>query len=781
MDYKKKYIKYKNKYLNLKGGLHQNDVKFIEDIKKIIEKVSIINYINSKNLDDTKRRLIFNILLYSGFIFKKETIKDGFSHERYELIENDGFFNFYNNDILCILKNHFENPQYIIEILLTYSRNYYDNFPEIFNYNSSFTTNTFTEKYLLPNDINELFCLIITIIQNSSDNVEYFDLLINTKQICQKIEEFSQTIDLDMNFETFIEKFNENLLNKVLVPEELSNKSSHKEYIKLKKNKFNNDNKYNSLDKLCKINFKLSKGCNNFILFNIPKLDKFDNELMNYMNLKMKDAKITVKYKLNDINDFVIIANNNDIEITINNLIDKMPNIFYIINLSISHRIILDYIYNESFINIEDNNIKMFWGILNENNKLKLRNGLIRGLKKDEFELFSSYFKGIKSKCEKDNFEKAKSCIYFPILTDHNGLLAKFNNGDKIINILSLNISEYQEKNHSTSSVPLDGAVINYFSRIKDILYLLVKVLKKEDIEFCVLQELLKNSPEQKSSLTEKIKDKIFEFIKSYLILYNYNIINAFPYYNYIIYKQNYKISEDNIIKNKDFTSIFINNICICSLKFPRSISKMFDNIRLLLVCIAATIFNKYENCNQIIILGDFNLTDHDGTLKLFKKDCIINGSSSDHVIIINRMNMLYYINSLKFENLFFSEIIKNISEWFNNDSSDNVKEVKELIKEKIINKYFENFAEVQILLNDSKETDCNFNTYYYLKIIFLIYYYKSKFTREYIIPKNTYFHDFSDIENLIVLYDNLDNITENKLHGYLWELIIFLHKIIPK
>ena len=141
---------------------------------------------------------------------------------------------------------------------------------------------------------------------------------------------------------------------------------------------------------------------------------------------------------------------------------------------------------------------------------------------------------------------------------------------------------------------------------------------------------------------------------------------------------------------------------------------------------------------------------------------------------------MLYYINSLKFENLFFNEISKNISEWFNNDSSD-VKEVKVLIKEKIINKYFENFGEVQNLLNDSKDTNCNFNIYYYLKIIFLIYYYKSKFTRDYIIPKNTYFHDFSDIENLIVLYDNLDDITENKLHGYLWELIKFLHKIIPK
>ena len=53
---------YKKKYLNLKGGLYQNDIKFIEDIKKIIEKVSTINYINIKNLDDTKHRLIFNIL-----------------------------------------------------------------------------------------------------------------------------------------------------------------------------------------------------------------------------------------------------------------------------------------------------------------------------------------------------------------------------------------------------------------------------------------------------------------------------------------------------------------------------------------------------------------------------------------------------------------------------------------------------------------------------------------------------------------------------------------------
>lgn len=186
MNFYEKYLKYKNKYLSLKGGDRFSD-EFIENIKIIIDYVCKLPNIRFNSI--IKEMLIFNIFLYSGFIYRKKLI-EVFNKNRDDIppkfkILQDGLWS--SEEKIKLIFNNYGFSETNYDLLKDYSIKYYDNYPEIFNFNNDIDLAKYSSGN--PLNINDLFCLIIMIINNNFDNIyicllkKVTDLLIEKKNI----------------------------------------------------------------------------------------------------------------------------------------------------------------------------------------------------------------------------------------------------------------------------------------------------------------------------------------------------------------------------------------------------------------------------------------------------------------------------------------------------------------------------------------------------------------------------------------------------------------------
>jgi hypothetical protein len=894
MNYYEKYLKYKNKYLSLKGGDILND-EFIQNIEQIINYVLNINY--NADLSSTlniKRLLIFNILLYSGFLYRKKLIKEYIplhAKKYLDKLKIGGLWSF-EEKIQSILKK-IKLPETNFDFLKNYSMKYYDNYPEIFNFNNDIELAKYS--YGNPLNINDLFCLIIMIINNKFDNI-YICLLKNIKNI---------NIETEKNYKEFEinTKINEYSLQKLR-----DFNTNH--YINLDNNYIFYDENIN-LDVLNKIDFQPTNNKNKIILFNIPQARDYF-ELITLLKTRL-NHNITLEYNENDINDFNIFITsiNGGNKERINHLL-RNPNIFEIINLfCIPNVHVLDSIYNKNYINIErnaDHNItylcqrfpiiegptetnvrdrknrtrititslskistlyttypfnsmKLVARVIQENptnqhipqnilwtslnplatvdqsglvTAIQHGNATIRVIQRqpignvyidisieivlqpapiveqkvgiinrpnyNELLFLSSYYDPInvpddkeilRNRCNKGDANSAHLCYFLPVLTDHPGFLIKLNS-NILIKCLSLNIVEYQSIAHGTPSMPIDVTQTNYFNRIKNILYLLVKCLKKENIEFCMLQELFKEANNE-TNLTNICEMNIF--IKNYLNLYDYDFILGYPFYNSIIYKKNYRI--EKIIKKKEFTSVLIKNSCsylgICSLKLccineSRPLRKYTNTLYCL--CIAANIFNNYSNCNEIIMMGDFNMKSNELSIFNNYTRSILNGNNGiDHALIINRCELINLIINMDFIP-YFGSIINTVRTWYTNDytrANPHIVDNLQIILG--FSTKFHNYNQINNLLTTRNSGD----RYYFLIAIFYLYHnYKLEFYNVHSRmppdigiernPKNckrimdlTSFCNFDiEDEETIALLTNFKT-RKNEDNGYIYELIKFL------
>jgi hypothetical protein len=784
MNFYKKYLKYKNKYLILKGGDFQLRPSFIEKIENIIKYIKNICYKRSVDRGnfDTKiviNRLIFNILLYGGFIFRKETIIDGDIGQSRLLIDNNGIF--FNNEqkIIDILNENYifnsSNPndiscevKIIIDLLKKYSNYYYDNYPEIFNYNN----NVIPSKTVNDYNLNDLFCLLFMIIKDNTNSDTYFCLLKQIKYITIFNQNYMK-LDLNIVYSYFNYNFKKNLIN-----------SNPMDNLQI----FNSNNNINVAD-LININFNKSTTNNKYFLFNIPNLmDTSEENILNESDYPriFDNRTLFLVYNEDDVNDFNLFINFDSKNVKINNLIKNIPDIFYIVKCAMPYNELIDYYYHQVYIDPYGNIDNITYDARNYADPavIKTRDGIKENIRYDEIDLLSSYWDSKENpECKKDTFSRTAACIYSPLLTDHSGFLVKFRNGQNIIKFLSLNIAEYQETKRGSAAMPVDEHPLGYFSRIKSILYLLIKILKKEDIECCFLQELFKVS-DSNHNLTLDKKNTIFSFIRGYLNLYDYDIQEVL-HYNNIIYKKNYQDLTNNIISREKFTSILIGDTSMCSLKFSSSEARSSSLIKFYLICIFATIFNTYDICNEIIIMGDFNFRIRSGNLLFIEEDRKVCGPAIDHALVIGRDRMLAYINSLNFE-IIFDSIVRfirtNLSR-INNAANPKRRGgiLSPNLQINLLNFTGLNFSEFNqiyslitqrhgLLLENQVK-----NKYNFLVAIFYLYY-------EFLSAGNnivwnefdlTNFHDFTNAQNLECLFSGAD---DGSNHGYIWHLLQFIY-----
>jgi len=785
-----KYLKYKNKYLILKGGEFQLRPTFIDKIDSIIKHIKNIVYtrsINKGNFDSKNiiNRLIFNILLYGGFIFRKETIIDGNTPTSRSLIDSNGIF--FNNEprITYILKENYifnsSNPteiscevKKIIDLLKKYSNYYYDNNPEIFNYNN----NNIPSKSVGDYNLNDLFCLLFMIIKDNSNSDRYFGILKQINHITILNENYIK-FDFNIRYKIFLYHFNDNYL--------------------INKYPMNNASIFNTtptinVHNLKNINFNKSTTYNKYFLFNIPNLIDASDEIFfeNAEDPRLKDNKtLYLEYNQDDVNDFNLFINFCGNIVKINNLIKNMPDIFYIVKCCIPNSQIIDYNYNQVYVNpnnVVNRSIIKYQAINFDDRSIKERDGINKNIHYDEINLLSSYWDhppGPKRECSKDTPSATLQCIYTPSLTDHAGFLVKLRNRFNVIKFLSLNISEYQEKKRIASMITDYNAYV-YFNRIKDVLYLLIKILKKEDIEFCFVQELFKAHYNLEINLTYEKRDIIFTFIKNYLNLYDYDIKDV-PYTNYnnIIYKKKYDVPSNNIISKEKFTSILIGNTSMCSVKFTSTEVDRSPSIIFYIICISATIFNTYDNCDEIIIIGDFNFKFIGTQLRMLDNIDIIYGPSVDHAIVIRRRLMKTYINSLRFDRI-FSPIITYSREnlhIINNAAKLQAGTLSEELRHNLFTYTRVNFQQlddITRLINGQQGQSLNRqlkNKYNYIIAIFYLSNYFLNNAGRIILSFREFdlrpFHDFSIARNLECIFSGEDDANN---HSYLWNLMQFIH-----
>jgi hypothetical protein len=787
MDFYLKYLKYKQKYLILKGGtplkdiITKNILKYKHLLSVIIQHVNkiIIDTNADTNTDNytIKLQLIFNILLYGVFIIREKILNDqdfqdlgkkiqkskldlGSKECNNKIIRKE-ICDYINNNLLDIIINDEINllckedsqKQNFICVLKKYALKYYDNYPEIFNYNYDFLN-----KEINNYNINDFFGLIFMTIKNYKSKV-YIDLLLKIKEI--KLPKISYRIfNTQMTIQELIGLYDKNKLNN----EKISyNKTFNRNYKRIK------------VADLKKINFIPSKSTNKFLLFKF-----LNDDLQNYRTIT-STSKLFIKYNEDNINDFDILLDCKIIMKDLFNLVD-------IPYFNITEITELNSFYNQNYINVKYNPNKAINSFTCKRNKDNIeieRSGINFNENYNRLYFLSSYDSSINPENYKNTKGDShyKDFMYNPSLTDHPGFLIMLNStNNDLVKIISLNISEYQEKKRGTPTMPLDNNIHNYKNRLFNIFYLLIKVLKKENIEFCMLQELFKTN-QVCNNLTPIIIDNLKDLIDNYINIFGYksNIKNKLiNNYNYIIYKDNYCYNELFDINSNGVTTIRIGNTYIGSNKYKRKKrSKLDEDILYLfiIICEAMRCFNKNENIETVIFVGDQNINLNDFNKVRFFKKYMIKSNSIDHAIIFTRC-----------------DIIDILTEFFNLDHQYYL-ELFVLIICPVKNRYnticklklvlYKYFPELFIDSNTTVSGIFDFidNLTFmdlgkYLFIYFLLYQDLNEPNIRGSEPIINYDKNTLPIFCTFNYYKSLDFLNENVFHSHFAELLKFIHKI---
>jgi Leucine-rich repeat (LRR) protein len=680
MNYYQKYLKYKNKYLQLqKGGC---TTPYRNTLTKIIRYI-IIDLIAS---NDDKKLLLYNIIIYGVIIiFSKieEVICE--KEQRITLLRNiiQNILDIIKSNTSSVLHNQLyrfvKNPSVIDSIFF-----YYKFYSEIINLN--------IDSFLYKNDlysINEFFNLIFILIK--CNNVHLCNIYlnnrisINTNIVTRNIEIPNFLIE---NKHKLLHYLNSNVNNKI-------------------------DNYENSNPPTLQSNLDYKSLNFNFTLFKL-------GELNNYVDIEPAIIidnlqNINIIYDTNNINNIIrLVLNANiinnpklnifeilyncidDIDI-LNNIFSEcyestvFPTRYHVIRNTSDNQGFMDNAHQQEILNIDVLEEPIF----------DIRNGkeLIHNLLRPHIASYNNmykldFFRSSNISLDAHKPQDKSTFWLYPSLTDHPGILLKLNNYNRTINLLSLNIGHcnlFHGGSHPTDElIPLDPNISYYFKRVFKIFYLLIKVFNKENIEICFLQEFLQHkelkdineTPEAELNIQFRSSSVLMlEFLQNLLNLIGYRIYSTLEpglCFNAIICKNNYIVEE---IQTHLLKGTYISNTFYCSLKYKNRLDlgklrrsrdgrDTIDNVNtfdLYTICNIAYMFNLQRSCDKIVIMGDFNLSNTGNIFlgrSLFTDFLILSGeifSNLDHALVITREQFNNILNIAQVRNLldiYFRQIL---------------------------------------------------------------------------------------------------------------------------
>jgi Leucine-rich repeat (LRR) protein len=673
MNYYQKYLKYKNKYLQLQKGGYTTF--YINTLTKIIRYI-IIDLIASS---DDKKLLLYNTIIYGGIIIFSK-IKEMSRAILRNIIKN--ILDIIKSNVSSILYSElykFINDLSVIDSIFYY----YKFYSEIINLN--------IDSFLYKSDlysINEFFNLIFILIK--CNNVNLCNIYLNNRIIIN-----TNISKKNIKIPNFLIEKREKLLN----------------YLNFHKNDF--DVNSNPPTLLSNLDYKSLNF--NFTLFKFGELNNnVDTECINIENLQ----NINIIYDTNNINNII------ELKLNFSKIDNPKLNIFEILYNCIDDIDILNNIFSECYSttnlpttyhvirNSENNNFMdnaHIREILNTDMLVAVeiikyaRNGkiLIVNLPRPLITSYNNMYKldFFRSTDISLDIPKPpnKSVFWlYPSLTDHPGILLELNNYNRTIKLLSLNICHcnlYHTNSRPMGEIiPLDPNISYYFKRVFKIFYLLIKVLNKENIEICFLQEFLQskelidiNSGKLSVDLANEFTSSsasMLSFLQNLLNLIGYRIYSTQEpgiYFNAIICKNNYLVEE---VETHLLKGNYISNTFYCSLKYKNKLDlgrlghnlsdrdtpeniKSFD---LYIICNIANMFNLQRLCDKIVIMGDFNIGNSGDAFlneSLFSNYLILSGvyNNLDHALIITREqfnNLLNIVQVRDLLNYFFRNILLN-------------------------------------------------------------------------------------------------------------------------
>ena len=706
MNYYQKYLKYKNKYLQLqlqKGGnfdLYRDTITYI------------IGYLlnNLGASADNKKLLLYNIIIYGGIIIFSTYPDELEMAERRETLNNI-MINILDiiGDINKELYNeliHSINIFHTIELIFFY----YKFYPEIINLN--------IDSFLYKGNsysINEFFNLIFILIKKR--DISVCKIYLNNRIIINE-----EVVRLNITIPNSLIEHRGKLFN--YLNQNINNKENfydinvppipHRNYIP-----------QTSLIQppiLDQSNLDYKPLNFNFILF---KLGELNSVPIRTIHVNREDlSNITIVYDKNNINKITVL------EIDRYSIDNPKLNIFEILYNCIDDIDILNNIFSECYAtNVLPTTYRFIQNSRNNNfmnnahlQELLNRNLLVNPIWSSKIgkelivhALPSDLISSFRSMYKLDFFKSSIPALrgasrdtlwIYPSLTDHPGILLELNNYNRIIKLLSLNIAECdlfystvdKPQQFNSKLIPFDSSIEYYYKRIFKVFYLLIKVLDKENIEICFLQEFLQPNNFDGAlidhlGVNQRINfnsscEEIFTFLQNLLRLVGYEIYTMprpIPvYYNAIICKNNYIVDPPEEFNSSMLKGIYINNTYFCSLKFTSKYILDMENTRgrdneasvrtfdLYMLGYIANMFNLQKLCDKIVIMGDFNLgnSNQDGLRRhsLFSNYIRLSDENElDHALIITRDQLNDILFPVNFTSLFIDVFRQKLIDYYDN------------------------------------------------------------------------------------------------------------------